>query len=112
MAMVEDRKEDQWWDLGVEEPEATKEENEHKTSSAWWWIGFVMIPFLVVGSDIIVNSDLGINPGLFVISIWAMVPSALFAKANPAQRESLGKGIGALLFGIVTMPLMLIFTVG
>ena len=112
MAMVEDRKEDQWWDLGVEEPEATKEENEHKTSSAWWWIGFVMIPFLVVGSDIIVNSDLGINTGLFILSMWAMVPSALFAKANPAQRESLGKGIGALLFGIVTMPLMLIFTVG
>ena len=49
---------------------------------------------------------------LFVLSIWAMVPSALFAKANRAQRESLGKGIGALLLGIVTMPLMFIFSIG
>ena len=49
---------------------------------------------------------------LFILSIWVIVPSALFAKANWAQRESLGKGIGALLLGIVTMPLMFIFSIG
>ena len=49
---------------------------------------------------------------LYILSMWVIVPSAIFAKANWAQRESLGKGIGALLLGIVTMPLMFIFSIG
>ena len=247
MAMIEDQKEDQWWDLATEVPEVREEKPEEKTSSAWWWMGFALIPVLVVFSGIIATSDLGTNPGphwqssdhsyveefqltyynhtlnytahsietpnhieidirnldfialeirtnnfqgeidpyrnfwgdlefiddygreweavlgryyddstqtqsspgplllfrihegdihlagthdiqsielrffekdpvkqspLFILSIWVIVPSALFAKANSAQRESLGKGIGALLLGIVTMPLMFIFSIG
>ena len=262
MAMVEDQKEGQWWDLGTEEPEVTEgqwwdlgteepevkeEEHDDKTSSAWWWIGFALIPVLVVFSAIIAQSDWNTNPGphwqssehsyveefqltyynntfnytvhsietpnhitteignldftaleirtnnfqgeintfynfwgnlvwiddderaweavvvgyydgskstqselvpklmfrihegdihlagtydiqsielryfekepdnqspLYILSMWVIVPSAIFAKANWAQRESLGKGIGALLLGIVTMPLMFIFSIG
>ena len=246
-ATVEDQKEDQWWDLETEGPEVKEEKPEEKTSSAWWWAGFALIPMLVVCSGIIAISDWGTNPGphwqssdhsyveelqltyynhtlnytahsietpnhitveienldfnaleirtnnfqgeintrynfwgdlewidnhgraweavvvgnyddpeythsdmgpllifrihegdihlagsydiqsielryfekdpdnrspLFILSIWVIVPSALFAKANWAQRESLGKGIGALLLGIVTMPLMFIFSIG
>ena len=51
------------------------------------------------------------NPShILILLIWLIVPSSLFAKANWAQRESFGKGILALLLGIVTMPLMFVFS--
>tara|TARA_B100001109_G_scaffold218660_1_gene188874 strand:- start:216 stop:956 length:741 start_codon:yes stop_codon:yes gene_type:complete len=246
MAMIEDQKEDQWWDLGTEGPEVKEEKTKEKTSSAWWWAGFAMIPALVVCSGIIAISDWGTNSGphwqssdhsyveefqltyynhtfnytahsieapnhiireigdldfialeiqtnnfrgelntyynfngyltwidddgrvweavvpeyyddskythstelvpllmfrshegdihlagtddiqsielryfekdpdnpshILILLIWLIVPSSLFAKANWAQRESFGKGILALLLGIVTMPLMFVFS--
>ena len=245
MAMIEDQKEDQWWDLATEVPEVREEKPEEKTSSAWWWAGFALIPVLVVCSGIIAISDWGSNPGphwqssyhsyaeelqltyynhtlnytahsietpnhitfeiensdfialeiqtnnfrgelntyynfnggltwidddgraweavvpeyyddskythpelgpilmfrihegdihlagtddiqsielryfekdpdnrsqFLILLIWLIVPSSLFAKANWAQRESFGKGILALLLGIVTMPLMFAFS--
>tara|TARA_Y100000591_G_scaffold287005_1_gene270311 strand:- start:3252 stop:3983 length:732 start_codon:yes stop_codon:yes gene_type:complete len=243
--MVEDQKEDQWWNLGTEDPEVKEEKPEENTSSAWWWAGFALIPMLVVSSGIIAISDWGTNPGphwqssahsyveefeltyynhtlnytahsieapnhiireidnsdfialeiqtnnfrgelntyynfggstwidhdgrsweavvpeyyddskypqgyelgplllfrihegdihlagtddiqsielryfekdpdnwshMLILLIWLIVPSSLFAKANWAQRESFGKGILALLLGIVTMPLMFAFS--
>ena len=63
MAMIEDQKEDQWWDLGIEEPEVREEKPEEKTSSAWWWMGFCSDSGVGGFSGIIATSDLGTNPG-------------------------------------------------